>query len=335
MTPMPPDIDPLDNTARADTAPEDAAPEDAATEDAATQDATPDAAHDATSLNARISARAPTVKPRARFVPRLPESDGVPLEEWMLSYSDMVTLLLTMFVALLLTANFDPPQKGQGPGGKQAGGQEAGGQNGGGRPSGIQGLLSDLLQLRAMSPYAADEGYVAVAIGESKPETVANEKPAVIKELDFERIQQRQNVLAEVRAKLKAQQLDPFVSADVQGDGIRLNIPNSILFDSGAAELLGRGPAVLRALKPILETGNFAISVEGHTDSNEIHTERFPSNWELSAQRAATVVRALTEAGVTPQRLEAVGYADTRPLTGNDTEDGRRENRRVSIFLRM
>jgi chemotaxis protein MotB len=75
--------------------------------------------------------------------------------------------------------------------------------------------------------------------------------------------------------------------------------------------------------------------VEGHTDDIPISTEKFPSNWELSAQRAATVVRALADAGIAAQRLEAVGYADTRPLAANTSEDGRKENRRVSLFLRM
>jgi chemotaxis protein MotB len=158
---------------------------------------------------------------------------------------------------------------------------------------------------------------------------------AVVKDNDLDRIRAREEALAKVRAGLKSSGLDTFITAAVEGDGIRLNIPNSILFNSGAAELQGRGPSVIKALAPLLIDGKFIVAVEGHTDNNPISTERFPSNWDLSASRAAAVVRVLADAGVGPGRLQAVGYADTRPLTGNDTENGRAENRRVALFLRM
>jgi len=259
----------------------------------------------------------PAANPRKRFIPRAPQDNGVPLEEWMVSYSDMVTLLLTMFVALLLTA--------------QSGQSDAGANK---DKRGIRGVIENLLQIHINYPYGDESGYGANVLNlpNSPP---AGQQVALIRDADLVRIQQRQETLASIRAKLTNQQLDTFITADVEGDGIRLNIPNSILFDSGAAELKDLGPGVLRALKPILESGTFAISVEGHTDNAAIHTDRYPSNWELSAQRAATVVRALTEAGLAPQRLEAVAYADTRPLADNGTDDGRKENRRVSLFLRM
>lgn len=158
---------------------------------------------------------------------------------------------------------------------------------------------------------------------------------AVVKDNDLDRIRAREGALAGVRAGLKDSGLDAFITAAVEGDGIRLNIPNSILFNSGAADLQGRGPSVIKALGPILNAGNFIVAVEGHTDNNPIATERFPSNWELSASRAAAVVRVLIDAGVDVHRLQAVGYADSRPLADNATEDGRAENRRVALFLRM
>jgi chemotaxis protein MotB len=73
--------------------------------------------------------------------------------------------------------------------------------------------------------------------------------------------------------------------------------------------------------------------VEGHTDSNPISTQRFPSNWELSSARASSVVRLFIESGVAPDRLTAAGYADQRPIAENNTEAGRARNRRVAIML--
>jgi len=267
-------------------------------------------------------------RPRARFSSRSKSDSETPLEEWALSYSDMVTLLLTMFIALSLIASSEErPGKGGGQGGEAAAGAETG-------SGGMRGIVENLLRMRIASPYDDEVGFTTVEVNDTETPSPGADL-AVIKAEDLARIEQRQEALATIRTKLRTQQLDQFITADVEGDGIRLNIPNSILFASGAAELQDRGPVVLRALKPVLDGGNFGISVEGHTDDIPISTEKFPSNWELSAQRAATVVRALADAGIAPQRLEAVGYAETRPLTENSTEDGRKENRRVSLFLRM
>jgi chemotaxis protein MotB len=75
--------------------------------------------------------------------------------------------------------------------------------------------------------------------------------------------------------------------------------------------------------------------VEGHTDPVPISTLQFPSNWELSAQRATTVLRYLVRAGVPAERLRAVGYADTRPVADNSTPEGRAKNRRVALVVHL
>lgn len=238
-------------------------------------------------------------------------------DEWLLSYADMVTLLLTMFIALLLNARFDVPFAPD-------------------EPVGLRQFIEQLLQIRVSSPYLEGETFTIVGPQASLPSLP--EAPgtalAVVKNEDFERIREREAALAEIQSHLRATQLDTFISAALEGDGIRLSIPNSILFASGAAELQGRGPTVIKALASILTLGSTTISVEGHTDSNPINTARFPSNWELSAQRAAAVVRVLAESGIDGRRLEAVGLGDSHPLADNGSEDGRRENRRVELLLR-
>jgi outer membrane protein OmpA-like peptidoglycan-associated protein len=103
--------------------------------------------------------------------------------------------------------------------------------------------------------------------------------------------------------------------------------------NAGAAELLDGGKRVLTGLLPLLSAGGYMISVEGHTDSVPIATERFPSNWELSGARAASVVRELIALGIDENRLELSGFAHTRPLGDNATPAGRERNRRVNILL--
>ncbi|SHF80359.1 chemotaxis protein MotB [Modicisalibacter ilicicola DSM 19980] len=115
--------------------------------------------------------------------------------------------------------------------------------------------------------------------------------------------------------------------------GINLRIQDHLLFDSGDATLTDAGETVTQELVATLERYQGTISVEGHTDSVPIRTERFPSNWELSSGRATAILRYLNRAGIDASRLRAVGYADTKPLQDNDTEKGRAANRRVEVII--
>lgn len=238
-------------------------------------------------------------------------------DDWVISYADMATLLLTLFVALLLNAYA-----------VKSGGPEEN------MRQGARSIIEDLLNIRISSPYLDGEICAACAVGNVQADTGATASVAIVKNQDLERIRARETALAEIRDALQRARLDSFISAGIEGDGIRLNIPNSILFASGSSDLAGNGRLVIKALGPILASTEFVASVEGHTDNVPIQTARYPSNWELSAQRAATVVRTLIEGGMDASRLEAVGYAESRPLADNATEDGRAENRRVTLFLR-
>lgn len=112
-----------------------------------------------------------------------------------------------------------------------------------------------------------------------------------------------------------------------------LRIQDEILFSSGQADLQPEGQALLALLEPLLDEHDGLITVEGHTDNIPIATERFPSNWELSSARASGVVRYLQDQGLEAQRLRAVGRADTQPVASNNTARGRAENRRVALIL--
>lgn len=119
----------------------------------------------------------------------------------------------------------------------------------------------------------------------------------------------------------------------VNEGSISFRISSEILFGSGRAELEDAGLEVIDRLVPTLAANAFRIVVEGHTDNLPIQTERFPSNWELSASRASSVVRYLQLAGIEATRLSATGYADTRPLADNADERGLASNRRVELVM--
>lgn len=125
------------------------------------------------------------------------------------------------------------------------------------------------------------------------------------------------------------------VEVSTIADRVQLRVKDNILFPTGEAGLSGPGRALLARLADRLDGSDYRITVEGHTDNRPIQTWRYPSNWELSAARAAAVVRQLIDAGIRPGRLHAVGLADTQPIAGNDTATGRAENRRVDLVLEL
>lgn len=113
-----------------------------------------------------------------------------------------------------------------------------------------------------------------------------------------------------------------------------VELPEAVLFDSGKAELKAEGKTVLEQLAPVLsglEKREFQVA--GHTDNVPIKTKKFPSNWELSTARAVNVAQLLQGAGVAAERISAAGYADTQPVAANDSDDGKRQNRRIEIVL--
>lgn len=117
------------------------------------------------------------------------------------------------------------------------------------------------------------------------------------------------------------------------GMWVEVELRTDILFPSGVARLSPDSGAVLRRLAASLKPFPNPIRVEGHTDNRPINTKEFPSNWELSSARAATVVHLLMEEGVDPARLAVIGLAEYRPAQSNDTPEGRNANRRVLLVI--
>jgi chemotaxis protein MotB len=114
---------------------------------------------------------------------------------------------------------------------------------------------------------------------------------------------------------------------------LEIEINADILFPSGSGEFTPAAEPVLDKLAEVLKPFPNPIRVEGHTDDRPIRTAEFPSNWELSAARAASVVHQFTRQGVDPLRLEIVGFGEFHPRRPNDTAEGRNANRRVVVLV--
>lgn len=124
------------------------------------------------------------------------------------------------------------------------------------------------------------------------------------------------------------------VSIEMDPRGLIFRFPDSILFDLGSADIRSEALPVLTKVGQLIATVEYDIRIEGHTDNWPISTVRFPSNWELSTGRAASVVRFFIEnLGFSPKQLEAAGYGQERPIASNETAEGRQKNRRVDVLL--
>lgn len=111
-------------------------------------------------------------------------------------------------------------------------------------------------------------------------------------------------------------------------------LPGDVLFGSGSARLSAEGQTTVQEVSKILnEISERSFQIEGHTDNVPIKTANFPSNWELAAQRAANVVKKMVEAGMGRERISVASFADTRPVSSNETPEGRQLNRRIEIVV--
>lgn len=134
---------------------------------------------------------------------------------------------------------------------------------------------------------------------------------------------------------IEARNLSDVAKVDLVADrAVRIVLPSDLLFEAGKAELKERAVDSLREVADIVRLTPYLINVVGHTDSAPIHSDRFPTNWELSALRACRVARFLIEqAGIPGNRIFVSGHSFYQPVAANSTESGRSANRRVEIVI--
>jgi len=147
-------------------------------------------------------------------------------------------------------------------------------------------------------------------------------------------VKENQLIASKIQYSVVSRGLSKQVKVKVVKGGVRVSLSSPILFDLGKAELKPEIFSLLDEIILVLREVPNEIVVEGHTDNLPIHTQRFPSNWELSSARAISVARYFINKGISPSRIGVVGYADSRPLFPNDTPGHRAANRRVEIFIK-
>ncbi|PYZ93779.1 flagellar motor protein MotS [Salipaludibacillus keqinensis] len=146
--------------------------------------------------------------------------------------------------------------------------------------------------------------------------------------------EQLDDLLEEVTEYLEENELTEEITASRDDRGVVLVLQEQALFESARAEIITDAEPFLGKVGTLLSTIPNMVKVEGHTDSRPISTAQFPSNWELSGARASSVIRFLIdEQDLEAERFLAVGYGDTRPVAPNTTADNLQQNRRVVLVI--
>lgn len=136
--------------------------------------------------------------------------------------------------------------------------------------------------------------------------------------------------------RLSKEIADKQVKVQMLKRGLVITFVAEVLFDSGKSKLRKGAEEKLQKVASVLNTTvkDLNVGIEGHTDNEPIKYSHWKSNWELSAQRALSVLHALVDKeGVNPKRLSATGYGEYRPIASNDTKEGRQKNRRVELVI--
>ncbi len=221
-------------------------------------------------------------------------------ERWLLTYSDLITLLMVFFVVLYSSSNIDKKKYEQ----------------------------------IASSMSSAFTGGTGIGDGNIVQESENSSDEGELKPLVQTEEEKLQGIEGQVDDMIKNLGLEDSVSTTIEERGLVISFNDSIFFDSAKADIKENMKTKLVALSEILNKIDNYVRVEGHTDNIPIKNEFYNSNWQLSSIRASNVVEFLIEYGsVSPDRLSAVGYGEYRPISDNNTEEGRAKNRRVDILI--
>ncbi len=158
-------------------------------------------------------------------------------------------------------------------------------------------------------------------------------KMATLSNIEAE-TKRRNEIYAQFINRLKTMIDGGQLTVSIEQGRIVINLPNNVLFKSGSAHLNPEGKEALANIALVLsQFSDRRFQIEGHTDNKPIQSARFPSNWELSTSRALTVVHLLTSMNVAPENISAAGFGEFRPRSDNETEEGRKLNRRIEIVM--
>lgn len=263
-------------------------------------------------------------------------------EAWLLPYSDLMTLLLAVFIVLFAVSKVDEVKAE-----KVA---EAFRET---MMTGSEGIFSGEgtsviplnpdKQKEEMSGHEKDssnntEGDTTQDDTTIKDTDTSQEESMSREELEKYLGKYEMDNLEELKSKLdtmiKNEDMTEDITTSIDARGLVINLNNTVLFASGSADIKKENKKMLIKTAKIINVLDNYIRIEGHTDNIPMNSTVYPSNWELSTARAASVVRLfINECSVSPEKVVAVGYGEYKPIADNSTAAGRAKNRRIQIIV--
>lgn len=223
-------------------------------------------------------------------------------ERWLLTYADLITLLLVFFVVLYALSQVDKDKYKK-----------------------LKDSLSRSLNVVDMK----GTGHRQDTVMDGGTGVLSQTNPVQVLEQT-----EMQNMAKRIEEMAKMAELEGQVETKIDHQGLTVSISNAGFFLPGEATIKREAVPTLDSIAQMVKSFDHAIRVEGHTDDIPISTELYPSNWELSAVRAMSIVRFLVERhSLNPHRLSGAGYGEYYPKVPNDTEAHRAQNRRVDIVV--
>ncbi|NMM36057.1 MAG: flagellar motor protein MotD [Glaciimonas sp.] len=233
------------------------------------------------------------------------EEEAENQDRWLISYADFITLLFALFVVMYAVSSINE-----------------------GKYRVLSNALGNAFGREPVLPGIVVEPPAALPIASR----LSNQRTRRIEAIRHER-EQMTSMARDILKVLSPLIQEGKVRVTQTSLGVSVEINASVLFPSGDAKLTEESGQALKAVAAVLKNDTHVIQVEGHTDNLPIRNLMFPSNWELSAVRASSVVRLFIENGIVERRLTAVGYGPTRPIVENNTAEGRSKNRRVAVTI--
>jgi len=264
-------------------------------------------------------------------------------EAWAIPYGDLVTLLLAFFVVMYAMSTVNEGKyrvlsdslSEAFNGAPRSAHAVADGGGTGGRVelprNQVQKIFSAAMPVAAQA--ASPPGKAAGAAAEPRPAAQASEGAGSAPGAALGDSAELARVAGDVTNAMGTLVAAGEVRVRRLQNSVVVDISTDILFPSGVAHLSANAAPALQHLAAALKPFTNAIRVEGHTDDRPINTAEFPSNWELSAARAASVVHLFMDHGISPDRLAVMGFGQYRPAANNNNVAGRNANRRVAVVI--
>ena len=226
-------------------------------------------------------------------------------EPWLLPYSDLMTLLLALFIALFAISQTD------------------------------QKKMADLAQAFSAAFNMGGPSFFDKAgpnVGR-RSEMISDEDQG--NQAYLAENQQLEELQRKMQEYIEQNNLDEQLSTQLAEEGLMIRIKERALFPSGSAQLVGQAKSIVPVVAGLLASVPERVVISGHTDNVPISNAQYPSNWELSSARALNLMKAVLAANnvLNPARFSAIGYSEYRPIADNKTEAGKAQNRRVEIFI--